>query len=264
MSEPAQTQEASSQAFPLKQKLVATTLHLLVSAAFVGALLALVMQVWYPGFLFGTDGGWQGLRIVILVDLVLGPLLTFVVYKRGKKGLVLDLVLIAIMQLAALLGGGWIVYSERPLMLVFHEARFYSVTADDYLEVGVPVPDFSGLTSRPPDYAVIVPPESPITQSAVRTAYVQRGQYLYTHVPWMRPSAEHLDEVLAAAVPREELLTPPDLGERTEAFEAWQADTGLALEDVALVPYSSRFRVVYLVVERSTGRILHDLDISSR
>jgi len=250
--------------FPLRQKLTATALHLVVSAAFVGVLLLLVTQLWYPEFLFATDGGWQGLRIVIFVDLVLGPLLTFVLYRRGKKGLRSDLVLIAIMQLGALIGGGWVVHSERPLLLVFNEGRFYSVTADDYLDAGVPVPDLGAVSARPPDYMVLVPPESPIDQSPVRTAYVSRGQFIYTHVPWMRPGEEQLEKVLAAGVSVATLTAPPNQEARVEALERWQARTGLRLEDVALVPYSSRFRLVHLAVDRGSGRILGQLDIRSR
>lgn len=263
MTESAMT-DAGRPAFPLRQKLLATAVHLLVSVACVGALLLLVTQVWYPDYLFRTDGGRQGLRIVILVDLVLGPLLTFVVFRRGKKGLVLDLTLIAIMQLSALLGGGWLVYSERPLLLVFHEGRFYSVTADDYLDAGVPVPDLSGVPARPPGYVVLSPPDDPIAQSPVRLAYMQRRQFLYSHVPWMRPAEAHRETVLAAGIEREMITAPPNQAERIEALEAWERETGLSVEDLAVIPYASRYYQTYLVVDRTSGRILDELAINSR
>ncbi len=256
--------DAGRPPFPLRQKLLATAVHLLVSVACVGTLLLLVTQVWYPDYLFRTDGGWQGLRIVILVDLVLGPLLTFVVFRRGKKGLVLDLTLIAIMQLTALFGGGWLVYSERPLLLVFHEGRFFSVTADDYRDVGVPVPDLAGIPGRPPEYVVLMPPEDPIAQSPVRLAYMQRRQFIYAHVPWMRAAEAHRETVLAAGLDRETIVAPPNQGARIEALEAWEAATGLGVEDVAVIPYASRYYQTYLVVDRDSGRILDELSINSR
>jgi hypothetical protein len=58
--------------------------------------------------LFDIAGGWEGLRIVIAVDLVLGPLLTLVVYKAGKSSLTFDLSCIAIFQIACLGGGVWL------------------------------------------------------------------------------------------------------------------------------------------------------------
>ena len=47
-------------------------------------------------------GGLAGLKIVFLIDLVLGPLLTFVVFNKNKKRLWLDLSIIGFIQLAGL------------------------------------------------------------------------------------------------------------------------------------------------------------------
>ena len=62
-------------------------IHLGVSFAIFLALASLVVFVWYPDFFFSTDGGWQGMRIIIAVDLVLGPTLTLIVFKPGMPGL---------------------------------------------------------------------------------------------------------------------------------------------------------------------------------
>ena len=245
--------------FPLRQKLIATSLHFLISVVAVGSLLLLTTSVWYPDFLFQTDGGWQGLRIVVLVDLVLGPLLTFVVYKRGKKGLLLDLSLIAVLQLAALLGGGYLVYAERPLALVFHEGRFYSITSDDYLDVGVPVPDMRGLDQRRPPRVALVPPTDPIAQSSVRTAYIKRQQFLYTHVPWMRDLDDHMAQVLAAGASEADLRSRPG----GQALDAWFIEQGLNQGDVVFLPYSSRFRLIYLALDTTSGEVVAVLDINS-
>ncbi|KAB0769044.1 hypothetical protein F7O87_33620, partial [Pseudomonas aeruginosa] len=55
-------------------------IHLLISLAIFIVLLAIICLWWYPGALFEIAGGWQGVRIVAAVDMVLGPLLTLVVY----------------------------------------------------------------------------------------------------------------------------------------------------------------------------------------
>ncbi|MEE4299668.1 MAG: hypothetical protein V2J24_09515, partial [Pseudomonadales bacterium] len=260
MSDAATVRARIEDRFPLRQKLAATAVHLLLSIACVGALLLLVTQRWYPEFLFATDGGWQGLRIVVLVDLVLGPLLTFVVYRRGKKGLGLDLSLIALLQLAALCGGGWVVYAERPLVLVFNEGRFYSVTADDYLDTGASVPDLAALPAHPPGYVVLVPPPDALEQSAVRTDYLRREQFLYSHVPWMRDAKPLLDRVLAEAVPIDALAKTEADAER---LAAWLAASERAPTELAFLPYSSRFRRVFLALERDSGRIVDVVDVAS-
>jgi len=96
----------------------ASAIHLSMSLIVVAALLAVILLRWYPGILFSVDGGLVGLQIVIGVDLVLGPLLTLVVFKAGKPGLRFDLSCIAIAQISCLAAGVWIVYKERPIALV--------------------------------------------------------------------------------------------------------------------------------------------------
>ena len=56
--------------------------------------------------------------------MLLGPLLTLVVFKPGKKSLKFDLVVIAALQLAALLYGAHTVFIGRPAFVVFVKDRF--------------------------------------------------------------------------------------------------------------------------------------------
>ena len=71
-------------------RIKAFLIHLGISAVIFFILLYLIIFHWYPGFLFTADGGWQGVRIIAAVDLVLGPLLTLVVYKAGKPSLKME------------------------------------------------------------------------------------------------------------------------------------------------------------------------------
>lgn len=63
-------------------------------------------------------GAVQGVQLILIVDLVIGPLCTFVVYKKGKKGMAIDLTVIGVLQIAALAYGLWAVNSQRPSYLV--------------------------------------------------------------------------------------------------------------------------------------------------
>lgn len=110
----------------------AFAIHFSISVVVFLLLLAVILTVWYPGILFNIDGGWTGLRIVIGVDLVLGPLLTLIVFKAGKPGLKFDLACIGVFQAVCLTAGMWIVYSERPVALVLAYDTLYSLAADDF------------------------------------------------------------------------------------------------------------------------------------
>ncbi|MEM9601353.1 MAG: hypothetical protein AAGA11_00700 [Pseudomonadota bacterium] len=105
--------------------------HLLLSAALLGGLLVVMLTLWYPAGLFGVAGGWQGLRILAPIDLVLGPLLTLMFYRPGKRGVVRDLAVIGCVQIAALSYGLFAVYQQRPVAIVFAEGEFIAVTPAD-------------------------------------------------------------------------------------------------------------------------------------
>ena len=72
-------------------KLRAFAIHLIVSATVILAFLGVMFFVWYPVPYFETDGGWKVLRILAGVDVVLGPLLTLIVFKPGKPSTPPDL-----------------------------------------------------------------------------------------------------------------------------------------------------------------------------
>jgi hypothetical protein len=116
----------------LKQKLQAFGYHALWSMFLISIYMALVLFVWYPLPFFFVDAGWKVNIVLILVDIVLGPVLTFVVFKPGKKGLKFDLTLIVVIQLAALTAGAWVTYSDRPVYSAFVVDRFELVYPSDF------------------------------------------------------------------------------------------------------------------------------------
>jgi len=89
-----------------------------------------MLMWWFPGELFLLDGGWQGLKIVALIDLVLGPMLTLVLYKPGKPKLVFDMSCIAAFQIAALAYGFYATYHQRTVAVVFADRNFTTLSAD--------------------------------------------------------------------------------------------------------------------------------------
>lgn len=109
----------------------AASLHLGISALVAVVSVASMILVWYPPPLFQLLGGFELVLLIVGVDVALGPLLTFVVFKSGKKGLKLDLSVIAIVQLSALLYGASVVFVARPGYIVFVKDRFELVRVAD-------------------------------------------------------------------------------------------------------------------------------------
>src|SRR5438105_2738136 len=109
----------------------ASGLHLLISLALGIAACALMLLVWYPPPLFEAEGGNKLLLILVGVDVILGPLITLIIFRQGKRGLKLDLAAIGILQLVALAYGMHIVFLARPAFIVFVKDRFEIARAVD-------------------------------------------------------------------------------------------------------------------------------------
>lgn len=139
----------------------ATALHLAISGVIFVAIVLLLSLAWYPGPLMDA-GGWHGLSIVFWVDMVLGPLLTLIVYNTAKKSLPLDMSLIALVQISALTWGLIQIHGERPVVQLLTEEGLLLVTQSDLDSWNADTAPLSSLTGPTPKLAYLVLPQNPI------------------------------------------------------------------------------------------------------
>lgn len=106
----------------LNAKLRASCYHFLIS---LSVFVIVVLWAWlyaYPSAYFSMSGAMQGLALVFFVDVVLGPLLSLLVYNpnKPKKEIISDFVIIGMVQLAALGYGLYVLNHERPRVLLIY------------------------------------------------------------------------------------------------------------------------------------------------
>ena len=89
-----------------------------------------MLWIWYPRPFFEALGGVRLIALIVGVDVVLGPLITLIVFDVGKKSLKFDLATIVVLQLAALVYGVHIAFQARPVYMLFVKDRFEIVTAN--------------------------------------------------------------------------------------------------------------------------------------
>lgn len=105
-------------------------LHLFVSICIALVSITLVFCVWYPVPLAKSLGVSDIFLMMLAIDVILGPLLTLLVAKKGKKTLKFDLLTISIIQLVALTYGLHSIAVTRPVWIAFDSIRFEVVTAN--------------------------------------------------------------------------------------------------------------------------------------
>lgn len=121
----------------MKDKARASAIHLALSMLVAAAAGLLVFGLWFPGPYRELAGGRELFLLVVGVDVIIGPVITFVVFNRAKRRreVFTDFAVIGLLQLAALGYGMWTVHQARPVHLVFEYHRLTVVHAAD-LEPG--------------------------------------------------------------------------------------------------------------------------------
>lgn len=111
----------------------AASIHFACSLVVAAAAAVLVFLGWYPAPFYELSGGLKLFLVLVSVDVVCGPLLTFVLFNPAKKfaELTVDMSLVALVQLAALVYGMTVVYEARPLFLVHEVDRFRVIALPD-------------------------------------------------------------------------------------------------------------------------------------
>ncbi len=102
----------------------AAGLHILISFIIVALVISTMYFLWFPRTYFALMGGKKLIALIGIVDVFLGPLLTFVIFKAGKKGLKFDLFCIGLVQIAALAYGVYVMLQARPIFTAFNKDHF--------------------------------------------------------------------------------------------------------------------------------------------
>jgi hypothetical protein len=231
--------------------------HLGISLTVLGAIAYCVVAFWYPDFLFTTDGGLQGLELLLGVNLVLGPLLTLIVYRTGKSGLRTDLTIIGTLQTICLVAGVWILYTSRPLAIAYVDGSFYTVTAQSFRELDLPTPDLSALPGDSPKWVTVKLPDDYAAQASIRAAMFTSGRMLSTlsdrYVPFSGVDID-ADE----ARPIDEIT---DQDRDSNALQSWLADHGGTVDDYRFFRYGARYAYCYLGFDSKTTQFAGLLEV---
>jgi hypothetical protein len=212
MQQPSVSLDHHTTGFNWRSRLRAAAIHLALSAIVAAIAGVLVFAIWYPFPYREISGGGDLFRLVVSVDVVLGPLITFAVFNLAKprKELRRDLAVVALLQLAGLAYGLWTVHLARPVHMVFELDRFRVVH-----QVEIPL----DLADKAPPGIDVIPWGRP-TQLALRP---------------FRDSKESMDMTLGA-LQGLHLSARPDLW---QSYDAGRADVLKAAKPIAQL--KSRF-----------------------
>jgi len=232
----------------------AALVYLAASAVVASIVFTAVFFLWYPGPFFGAAGGFDLLKIIVSVDVTLGPLVVLVIYKPGKWGLKFDLATLAILQLCALMYGVYVLFEARPVYVVFVKDRFEIARANGFpegeLAKGGP---YASLSLTGPRWVGVKLPTD--KDEAFKLMVSGMGGVDAQYYPKYYVSYESVKGDVATHAQPIALLRKRNPGDGERIDEA-VAKSGKPEAAVGFVPVRSGKSDLTAIVDRATGEVL--------
>ena len=227
-------------------KLKATGVHLCLSFIVFVYLAYQIYFNWYPQPYFSIDGGWQGIRLIGAVDLVLGPFITFMIFdlRKSFRAIVFDLIVIAVIQLGALAYGINLTYTQRPVAVVVIDEFVVGATMEHYggkLESADQLKQYSD--EKPP----IIFADLPLGKEAlqeINRIKIEDKILEHAQLSLYKPRAE-----LAAALKAKQIvyMSRLDYYKHRDRYEAWLKQHGKSADEILIARFDGRYGKVWLV-----------------
>ncbi len=242
------------------KRYIAATVHLCLSMAIFSLFVFILMYFWYPAPFFSASGGWQGLRIVAIIDIVLGPLLTLVLFSPDKpyRELATDLSLIATIQITALCWGIYTVHQQRPVAIAFLDYSFYTVPAQALVDQGIDLQQLSKFGSELPVYVYIDKPDTPKGLEQFKQTTIDKGVSPIHNPDYYKPINEHFNDIYQHNLNINQIITSnSDIKTDIMALMAHNNQSSDFLHDYHYISLVSRYQNIILVFDRTNQIIGH-------
>jgi hypothetical protein len=251
--------------FDWKARARAAAIHLCLSAAVALLAALLVFALWYPYPYREISGGRDLFLLVVTVDVVLGPLITFAIYnlKKPRRELRRDLVVVGLLQLAGLGYGLWTVHLARPVHMVFEYDRFRVVhqveiplEIENRAPAGIAIAPWGGPT------LIALRPFRSASEKADFTVAALQGVPLSARPELWQPYDSARVEVLGAAKPVARLKSR--FSQRAAEIDAALAKAGRTAEQAAYLPVVARKAEAWTVLlDNRSAEVLGYLPLDS-
>lgn len=242
----------------------AAAFHSLASLGLCLFFAGLVIKIWYPDILWQMTGVVPVLQMLFIIDVILGPILTLIIYSRGKlpRHRSRDLLVVVVLQLSAFFYGAYTIYSVRPVYLVFNTGRFDVVFANEFRESDLnESQEYGNLPKWGPKTVGAQLPIDNSERHALTLTALSEGRDL-PQVPKYYVGYESVrEEVKAVSMPLD-LLMQKHTNHR-DIIEHAVSQSGLPLNRVKYLIVKVDRRFLTALIDVQTGDIVQMLDITS-
>jgi hypothetical protein len=239
--------------------------HLAVTAAIALISAILVFYIWYPSPFEQLSGGAALFLLIVACDMVLGPLLTLVVFdpKKSRNALIRDLAVICSIQLLALLYGLWTMFIARPIFVSFEKDSFRVVHANEVVNRQRP-DQWDSTLSYPltgPKPISLRPFKDQKELFAVSDDEISAGIKLsFRPELWQPYDADRLGIILASKPIAELLARKPNMANQLQVAIK---QTQFQVRDLSYLPIVSREKYWTVFLKNDSAEILKYVNLDT-
>jgi hypothetical protein len=239
----------------------AFVIHLIVSVAVASVFLLLTFFVWYPAPLFKVEGTWLAIQILVVVNFMLGPLLTLMVFKPKKLGLKFDMVIIIAIQLSAFIYGANVIITERPVIVSFAVDRFVVISAAEAKDLEMDKLDTQQvkLNDIGPSYVYAERPDMEADQELL-FGVLEGKPDLEKRPEYYRDFHVNIERNYMKAMDLQSYAE--EFEPARENIEKYLKKSGKCYADIAAYPVAGKHHDMVLVVDRKSKSLAGSIDIN--
>lgn len=239
-----------------RPKFFVFTLHFLATAALAAIAAALIFLIWFPAPFARMVGGTELFMLVVGCDVVLGPLLSLVIYdpRKTRLALIVDYSVVGVVQLAMMVYGVYIVAGTRPVIVAFSRDRLEVVTAREINAAELAAartPQYRSLSLSGPRYVSVEVPKADqqdaLFQSVSGNEEHQRPKF---YVPYEAALAQIRKRARTIAALEKKF---PDY---RPALDAAVRESGLGMDAARWLPVHHRNGFWTAIIDPQSGRPL--------
>ena len=240
-------------------RLNAAGIHILISFFIVATALAIMYWVWYPKEYFILMGGQKLIILLSSVDVLIGPLLTFLVFKSGKKSLKFDLICIGLVQISALCYGGYVMFESRPVFTVFNKDKFQISAVVDIAPEELAKakrPEWRHLSIAGPELVAIGIPDAKDRKETMFAKIESASAYRYPRL--FEQYKKHREEVIKSG---KSLALLASFSKKNKAvIDKFVSNSNRPENDYLYLPITSELAAMSVIVDAKTGEFIEIID----
>lgn len=233
------------------KKLKASGIHLLLSLVVISLAIGLIITFWFPDSLMLVSNFKEIALLLISIDLVLGPVLTFVVFNPAKKSLKFDLATIAVIQISALSYGLFMLYQSHPVYIAFNVDRFTLVSAIDAKPELAVLKEFKISKTSSPKLVVAKLPEDEKERSDLTMGVASGEPDIELRPNLYHPYEDNISDILAKSLDPEIIFK---YAEPKEKLATFIKKHGKKKEDYAYFPLEGTSKDAVWVLDKKTAK----------